>query len=350
MPDNNNDISIMDVTIRDGSYAVDYSFTAAQVARIAGALDRAGIDYIEVGHGCGIGAGESLGLSPAASDASQAEAARGAVKRAKIGVIAGAERITKQRDIDSVIDLVDFMRFFTSCATPRGVEANISYAKGKRPALPVFLQLTNSTRRPAAALVEAARMAEDMGVETMYIVDTASHFMPDEVFSLVSEIRSRSSMGVGFHGHDGLCLAVANTIAAARAGAASVDGSLRGIGRGSGNAQLEAVVSLMHRMGKKRSCNLDALTAAAAEHVEPIMPPRRGVSGPELAMADANISLYPVPLFLEIAKKAGVSFAALVRALGDMEAVAEVEMEDLRRALARLGAEPGEALRDFVRD
>jgi len=339
--------AILDVTVRDGSYALDYQFETDQVAGIAGALDRTGIEYIEVSHGCGLGAGENLGLAAKATDAEYVGAAKGAVRRAKIGVIAGAAPVTQFKDIDTIIEDVDFIRYFTNCANPRGIENNLNYTKKRRPDLPVFLQLTNSTRRPAKEIVKAGLVAQDLGVEIIYVVDTTSHFLPEEVSELVSELTSRCKIGIGFHGHDSLRMAVANTLAAVSAGAASIDASLRGIGRGGGNAQLEIVVSLMQRFGLRRDLDLKALVAAGTELIEPIMPPRRGVDGADLVMADSNISLYPLSVFQMLCEKAHVSFAAFVKKLGGDGSVVEPQIEDVKRALNALGADADKALREI---
>ena len=52
----NNRPYILDTTLRDGSYVIDFQFTADDTAIIASILERAGIEYIEVGHGLGLGA------------------------------------------------------------------------------------------------------------------------------------------------------------------------------------------------------------------------------------------------------------------------------------------------------
>ena len=50
---------IMDVTLRDGSYQINFQFSNADVRRIGGELDKLGIPFIEIGHGQGIGASEA---------------------------------------------------------------------------------------------------------------------------------------------------------------------------------------------------------------------------------------------------------------------------------------------------
>jgi hypothetical protein len=48
-------VHLLETTLRDGSYEVDFQFTAEDTAILAGGLDNAGISYIEVRHGMGVG-------------------------------------------------------------------------------------------------------------------------------------------------------------------------------------------------------------------------------------------------------------------------------------------------------
>jgi isopropylmalate/homocitrate/citramalate synthase len=81
----------------------------------------------------------------------------------------------------------------------------------------------------------------DAGCECVYVVDSAGALVPDgvtdRVAALVQELGDEAQ--VGFHAHDNLGLAVANSVLAHRAGARQLDGSLRGLGAGAGNAKTE---------------------------------------------------------------------------------------------------------------
>ena len=337
------DISILDVTVRDGSYSIDYQYTPAQVASIAAALDQAGIDYLEVSHGCGLGAAENLGLASAASDAEYVKAARGAVKRARVGVIAGSSPVTERRDIDSVIREVDFIRFAANCDRPEAIKENVSYARKIRPDITLFLQMMRSTRRPKKDLVAAGRRAESMGFSMVYLVDTAGYYTPGEVGDVVSALSAKLDIGVGFHGHDNLHLAVANSIAAQEAGAVSLDASLRGIGRAAGNAQLECLVSVLKRRGLARDVDLGILLEAGEKLIAPIMPPRRGVGAIDVATADANIDLYPAKIYERAAADAGLSIFDLIGLLKSDPSIVEFSPEDARRLLKETRASRGKA-------
>src|SRR3972149_9920356 len=77
---------ILECTLRDGSYVIDFQFTVEDTERIAGALDEVGFPYIEVGHGIGLGASQTGSNVAAAMDSQYMKAAARAVKRGKWGM------------------------------------------------------------------------------------------------------------------------------------------------------------------------------------------------------------------------------------------------------------------------
>lgn len=326
-------VSILDVTLRDGSYAIDYQYTPEHAARIVSMLHEAGIDYIELGHGCGLGASENLGFKAAARDIEYVLASRKAAPNGRIGVIAGAPPTTLPRDIDTVIEHVDFIRFAANCDNPGAVESNLIYAREKRPDLLIFFQMMRSNRRPVETLLETARYVEQLGVKTVYVVDTAGSLLPDDVRRIISTLTSSLTINVGFHGHNNLSLANANTIAAIEAGAGFFDASLKGMGRAAGNAILEAMVSILLRKGIINSVNFDLLVQAGEEIIAPLMPPRKGISRLDLLTADANIDLYPEKTYRQIADEVGLEFTEFVRMLASDSRLVEAGQSEINRVL-----------------
>src|SRR5438270_12371293 len=77
---------ILEVTLRDGSYLIDFQFTAEDTATIAAALESIGFRWIEVGHGLGLNASKSGKGVAAGTDEEYLEAAAQAVKQAKWGM------------------------------------------------------------------------------------------------------------------------------------------------------------------------------------------------------------------------------------------------------------------------
>src|SRR5579862_8246354 len=79
-------LDILEVTLRDGSYLIDFQFTAEDTANIASALENVGFRWIEVGHGLGLNASQAGRGTAAASDEEYMEAAAQALKLAKWGM------------------------------------------------------------------------------------------------------------------------------------------------------------------------------------------------------------------------------------------------------------------------
>jgi 4-hydroxy 2-oxovalerate aldolase len=140
-----------------------------------------------------------------------------------------------------------------------------------------------------------------------------------------------------FHGHDNLGMAVANSLAAAEAGARIIDGCARGFGAGAGNTRLELLVPVLERSGFETGIDLYPLLDAA-EYVERELmaaPPATGslsiVSG--LAGVFSGFKHQVV----ELAGRAGVDPRDVFFELGRRQAIAGQE-DMIADVVAELGA------------
>ena len=79
-------VTILECTVRDGSYLIDYQFTAEDTAIIAASLEQAGFELIEIGHGLGLNASSCGKGVAAATDEEYLEAASRVLKKAKFGM------------------------------------------------------------------------------------------------------------------------------------------------------------------------------------------------------------------------------------------------------------------------
>ena len=79
-------IRIVDTTLRDGSHAIAHQYRVDQVETVAGALDRAGVWAVAVGHGDGLGASSIQYGRPLHSDAELIAAAARVIGRAQIAI------------------------------------------------------------------------------------------------------------------------------------------------------------------------------------------------------------------------------------------------------------------------
>ncbi|MFH7428709.1 4-hydroxy-2-oxovalerate aldolase, partial [Pseudomonas syringae pv. tagetis] len=83
---------------------------------------------------------------------------------------------------------------------------------------------------PTSILIEQAKLFESYGAEIIYVTDSAGALLPHEVKEKITALKEQVSCEIGFHAHNNLSLAMANTIAAVEAGATFIDGSLRCLG------------------------------------------------------------------------------------------------------------------------
>ena len=80
-------------------------------------------------------------------------------------------------------------------------------------------------------LVEQAKLMESYGAEAVYVTDSAGALLPHEVRERIRALRQSLNIEIGFHGHNNLSVAVANTITAIEEGATRIDGSVRCLGQ-----------------------------------------------------------------------------------------------------------------------
>lgn len=250
---------VLDTTVRDGSYAVNFQYTDDDVRRIVGDLDAAGIPYIEIGHGVTIGAAAAQG--PAAhTDEEYFRAARSVVRNARLGAVI-VPALARIETVDLAGDYLDFLRICVIATEFELVMPFVERAQSK--GLEVSIQLVKSHLFEPDVLAAAGKRARDVGVRIVYVVDTTGTFLPEDARRYVEALRGASDVSVGFHGHNNLAMAVANTLEAFDAGADFLDGTLMGFGRGAGNCQIECLVAALQRRGHLAAVDLDRIFDAA---------------------------------------------------------------------------------------
>ncbi|MDP9117648.1 MAG: 4-hydroxy-2-oxovalerate aldolase [Actinomycetota bacterium] len=266
------DLRITDTSLRDGSHHKRHQFTAAEVQAIVAALDEAGVPVIEVTHGDGLGGSSfNYGFSRTPEQELITLAAQTA-KRAKIAVLL-LPGLGVKDDIGIAADNgASICRIATHCT-----EADISiqhFGLARERGLETVGFLMMSHSQPPEVLAKQARIMADAGCQCVYVVDSAGALVleqvGDRVAALVAELGDDAQ--VGFHGHENLGLAVANSVAAARAGAVQIDGSTRRFGAGAGNTPVEAFVGVCDKLGYRTGIDFFKIVDAAEDVVLPAMP------------------------------------------------------------------------------
>lgn len=262
-------IHILDTTLRDGSYTVTEPFTASDTATICKALDEAGIEFIEIGNGAGLNAKKLGWAHIEGSDEEHMQAARGAVQRAKYGFFC-VPGVARLEDIDLAHQYgVGFLRIGIY---PGDVSRTKEFvARAKSHGIFVSVNIMKSYSVPPNEFAKYSELIEDYGADVVYIVDSAGGMFPEEVLAYYRAIRQASEIKIGFHGHDNLGLAIANSIVLADAGASFIDVSLQGLGRSSGNTVSEVLIAALKKRGYKIDIDLLKVMELGKFFVQPLL-------------------------------------------------------------------------------
>jgi 4-hydroxy 2-oxovalerate aldolase len=329
---------LTDSTLRDGSHALAHRYTPAQVAAIAGALDRAGVPVIEVSHGDGLG-GSSFQYGFAAyREEDLIRAAVEAVEHARLAVLL-LPGIGTADDLRAVHDLgVQVARIATHCTEADISRQHLETARQLGMETVGFLMMAHMTT--PERLLEQARLMESYGAQCVYVVDSAGAMTIEDARVRVRALKDglRPETQVGVHAHNNLSLAVANSIGALEEGADQIDGCSRGLGAGAGNCPTEVLVAVSEKIGYATGVDPLRIMDVAEDVVAPIMPRPQLIDRSTLSLGYAGV----YSSFLLHAERAAERFGVDARDIllelgrrgvvgGQEDMIVDVAMELARR-------------------
>jgi len=245
------EIKVLDCTIRDGGLMNRWYFDDAFVRASVQAARRAGCAYIELGYKA----------STAFFDPREYGKWRFCREDDMRGVWGSGEPgavLTVMLDVgrfdaadlppaaESVVGAVR-----VACYVHQIAEALAAVETLHRLGYETFVNIMAVSEAPAAALDEALVRVATSAAQAVSVVDSYGNLTPPQTQALVRRYLGASGKEVGFHGHNNLQLALANSLAAVEAGATFLDASLAGMGRGAGNTPLELLLpQLGHPLGR----------------------------------------------------------------------------------------------------
>jgi len=319
-------INIVENTLRDGSYVIDFQFDKYQTSNITKRLSELGFNMIEVGHGLGLGAWNNplAGLSKE-NDAAYISAAVEAAPNAKVGVffIPGIGTLD---DMDKAIDLgIKFIRIGSNVDTYNNTLKFVEHAKKR--GLFIAVNLMKSYGVKSYEFTKIVKDIDTWGIaDVVYLVDSAGCMLPNEVYEYIDRTREMVATPIGFHGHNNMSLAVANSLKAVEAGATFIDTCIRGMGRSAGNAQTEIMIYILQKMGLTSiATEVYEFYDFANKYIVPIMENTQGLSDEEIHIGISKFHSSYTPILEKISKQTGVDELRLMKMVSDINCINPTE-------------------------
>jgi 2-isopropylmalate synthase len=278
-------VRIFDTTLRDGEQSPGFSMNTAEKIRLAKQLAILGVDVIEAGF-------------PIASRG-DLEAVRMVAKEVRDVPIAALAR-AKKEDVSAAIEALEpaaasrlhiflatsdlHLRVKLKMTREQALEAIGSMIKlGRRHVGEVEFSAEDAGRTDIDYLCQVCRVAVDAGATTLNLPDTVGYAVPEEYGAMFRKVREYLGDPAGItlsaHCHDDLGMAVANSLAAIRAGVRQIECTINGIGERAGNASLEEVVVAL----AVRKDSFNVTTGIRLEHLFPTSRMLTEITGAQVA-------------------------------------------------------------------
>lgn len=185
-------MKILDTTIRDGSYAINFKFSCRDVQDLVSKSRRIGIEYIEIGHGQGLRASSLEHGFALQTDEEYMDAAKEVAGSSKLGFfcIPGIARI---EDID--LAKKHGMSFIRIGVTVQEFEkAKLYIAECKKEGLEIFVNFMKTYLATPTEFAKAAEALYAEGAACAYIVDSAGSMNTDDIGEYIDATRDHSNI------------------------------------------------------------------------------------------------------------------------------------------------------------
>ena len=237
-------VQILDCTIRDGGYVNNWKFDKVVIREVYRACSKAGIDIVEVGFR---GSEkyfdkQNFGQWRFSPDKEIRDAIQG-IDGPKVAVMGDYGKIELDDFDEKKNSPVDIVRI---AAHKHKLHDALSFlSKIKQKGYAVSLQAMAYSTYSESEKEELLMALKDSCLDYFYIADSYGSLLPNQIQGLFEPFLKLKNLKLGFHSHNGLQMAFANTLEAICCGVHIVDCSFYGIGRGAGNLPTEILVSYL---------------------------------------------------------------------------------------------------------
>lgn len=250
---------LVDTTLRDGEQSPGYAFTKEQKVFIASILSDAGVYQIEAGIPA-IGSYEKDTICDIMSNKKNAKIATW--NRLNISDI--KDSFDCEPDIIHISVPVSYPQIYAKLRKNKAwVVKNLSLCLELALSnnYEVTVGFEDASRADYTFMIKLAASIMEMGVRRIRFADTVGVLTPARTYNTINGIIQNTGIEVEMHAHNDLGMAVANSIAAAKAGAKYIDTTILGIGERAGNCDFKKFVFASELIFPIGSSRIEALKA-----------------------------------------------------------------------------------------
>lgn len=253
-------VKILDCTIRDGGYYNDWDFDKNIADFYFSNIQKLPVDIVEVGYiskSINEYAGKYFYLNKKIIEELKT------LCSLKMAVMIDLKSIINLDEIDQLTagleNIIDIIRLATNYNDIEKAKEVSTHLKQKGFIVCINLMKFSDVEIDNKCISKISDI--DKYTDILYLVDSYGSILPNKLKNSITSIKKITDVKIGFHGHNNLELALANTIIAIDSGVDIVDATITGMGRGAGNLKLELLLVYLNSIDIKNTFVFNELSS-----------------------------------------------------------------------------------------
>lgn len=229
----------LDCTLRDGGYYTNWDFQESFLNDYLNTVNKTDIEYIEIGY-------RSIPLEVYKGEYYYLPISRikyiSEKTKIKIAIMLDVKNLTTEDLSTLLIECRDYVSLIRIAATPETYQTLDKYiTKIREYGFEVALNLMylSTWIKDKDFIINAIKWSKNYKIDYLYFVDSYGSVLPQQIIDISDITKNIETITLGFHGHDNLSMALANSIEAINSGFKIIDSTFQGMGRGAGNLKTE---------------------------------------------------------------------------------------------------------------